>query len=132
MSLILIGYWDDRAEIYPSAHALVAHEWDEVERDLVVDHLRRGFVARAFMGYANCRICKAQVGNLEFSDGIYVWPEGLSHYVSEHGVRLPGSFVDHVIEFTESLEDQATDDVWWKSAADVRSTVWLDQPRANS
>ena len=30
---------------------------------------------------------------MEFTDGIWRWPEGLVHYVEEHGVRLPESFV---------------------------------------
>lgn len=31
------------------------------------------------------------------SDGTWLWPEGLSHYVREHGVVLPEEFVVHAL-----------------------------------
>jgi len=37
------------------------------------------------------------MGELEMSDGIYVWPDGLAHYIEEHNVRLPEEFVAHVL-----------------------------------
>ena len=36
------------------------------------------------------------MGPSEFSDGVWVWPEGLVHYVLEHAVRLPEEFLRHV------------------------------------
>jgi hypothetical protein len=29
------------------------------------------------------------------SDGVWLWPEGLAHYVDKHGIRLPDEFVAH-------------------------------------
>ena len=37
-----------------------------------------------------------QNGSGERSDGTYLWPEGLSHYVREHSVRLPQAIVQHI------------------------------------
>ncbi len=44
----------------------------------------------SYRGYSECRICGASNGNREFkgNDRLPGWPEGLSHYVREHGLRL--------------------------------------------
>ncbi|MFI5707785.1 hypothetical protein [Kribbella sp. NPDC051620] len=68
------------------------------------------------MGYSPCRLCDSTTnGSLELSDGVYVWPEGLKHYVSDHGLRPPRSFVEHVIEMSEAFEDAGRDESWWRS-----------------
>lgn len=38
------------------------------------------------------------VGNLDVSDGTWIWPEGLRHYVEAHNVTLPPAFVQHAQE----------------------------------
>jgi hypothetical protein len=63
------------------------------------------------------------VGSGELSDGRYVWPEGLAHYVAEHGVRLPNEFVHHVLAGPASTAegigsknfDTIVDDQWWRA-----------------
>ncbi len=121
--LILIGYWrreagngwsfDDR---WPAPANFVDRSWDVDERDAVSDYLRRGFVVRAYMGYSPCRLCDRETnGNLELSDGVYVWPEGLSHYVLDHGVRLPEPFVAHVMARIEDFETAGRDESWWRA-----------------
>jgi hypothetical protein len=35
------------------------------------------------------------VGVLELSDGKWVWPQGLDHYVRAHKIRLPDEFVTY-------------------------------------
>lgn len=36
------------------------------------------------------------MGHRDLTDGVYVWPEGLAHYVKAHAVRLPDDFLAHV------------------------------------
>jgi len=38
-----------------------------------------------------------EMGSSDLTDGVYVWPEGLVHYVEKHNVRLPTEFVKHVL-----------------------------------
>jgi hypothetical protein len=38
------------------------------------------------------------LGSVEYSDGRFIWPEGLAHYVEEHQARLPDEFVDSVLQ----------------------------------
>jgi hypothetical protein len=49
-------------------------------------------------GYSWCRYgCMRSNGSSELSDGLWIWPEGLSHYVREHRLALlPPEFLDRV------------------------------------
>lgn len=41
-----------------------------------------------------CRLCGSPNGSAEQTDGEnFVWPQGLTHYVEKHGVRLPRDVV---------------------------------------
>lgn len=113
--LILIGYWaGERAEGWPSPGDFVDESWDPDARDMVADYLQRGFVVRAYMGYSPCRICGRNNGDLELSDGTFVWPDGLVHYVTDHAVRLPERFVSHVSREIASYETAGREESWWR------------------
>ena len=75
-------------------------EWDLAERRLVAHHLRSAKRADSCLGYSWCRfhcgVDDAKMGDSDFSDGLWLWPEGLAHYVLEHAVRLPEEFLRHV------------------------------------
>ena len=45
------------------------------------------------------------MGCTTLTDGKYVWPEGLAHYVSEHAVRLPEDFVRHSLGNLRALRE---------------------------
>jgi hypothetical protein len=57
------------------------------------------------------------------TDGKYIWPKGLSHYIENHNVWLPDIFIDHVISNKDiKTENINTDDesdegdmTWWTS-----------------
>ncbi len=116
-TLIRIGYWQAEAtDGWPDVTAFIDASWNADDRERVVDHLRHGSLARAYMGFSTCRVCGARNGSLELTDGKYIWPEGLAHYVEAHGVRLPDDFVRHVGEIREAHEDAEVDDRWWREA----------------
>jgi hypothetical protein len=115
MSLVRLGYWfGDQSPGWPDVRAFIDADWDADERADVVSYLGRGLVARRYLGFSSCRICGQAVGSLELSDGVFIWPEGLAHYASEHSVRLPLRFVEHVAERTAELEEAVVDDRWWR------------------
>jgi hypothetical protein len=123
MSLVRIGYWrDDRTQGWPDVRRFVDLNWDASEREKVADHLRRGFVARAYLGKSRCRLCGEPVGSLELSDGVFIWPDGLVHYVETHGVRLPGRFVEHVGQWTDTIEGADVDEEWWRNQTELDLT----------
>ena len=51
----------------------------------------------AFCGSSDCRCCGRSNGHEDVSDGTFVWPSGLAHYVADHAVELPAEFVAHVL-----------------------------------
>lgn len=116
--LTLLGYWSgpDAVGSWPSPAEFVDLSWNEDDRDFIASYLWQGQVARAYMGYSRCRFCGQDNGDLELSDGTFVWPSGLAHYITEHGVRLPEKFVQHAHARTESLEEAERDLGWWTSA----------------
>lgn len=116
--LILIGYWagPDTTGPWPAAEDFVDLTWDEDERSLIVDYLGRGHVLWGTMGWSRCRLCGRRNGDLELTDGTYLWPDGLVHYVEDHAVRLPEVFVEHVTARMERLEEAGRDPGWWSSA----------------
>jgi len=110
----LIGYWrNDAHPEWPDPHDFVDETWDGEERELVARYLREGFVPWVALGYSPCRICGKPNGSAEYTDGVFIWPEGLSHYVKEHSVRLPRRVVDHVLAQIDALHPETVDRSWW-------------------
>lgn len=115
MALTRLGYWlGDEAPGWPDVRSFIDPGWDVDERAEVALYLRQGSVAARYMGFSFCRICGENVGALELSDGTFLWPQGLAHYVSEHSVRMPHRFVQHMNERRNELEEAAVDDRWWR------------------
>ena len=115
MKLTRVGYWASETQReWPEVKDLVDADWDEAEKEKLATYLSHGILARAYLGKSTCRICESPNGSTELTDGTYVWPEGLSHYVLEHNVRIPAPFVEHALEVTESIENAEIDDSWWR------------------
>jgi len=97
-----IGYWfNERAPSgYPRPQRLVG-TWDPAERARVAAYLRAGDELEQYRGWSYCRfacgIPDRQMGSRDLTDGRFVWPEGLAHYVEAHAVRLPDHFVAHAL-----------------------------------
>lgn len=58
------------------------------------------------------------LGCAERTDGIFVWPEGLVHYVESHDVRLPEEFTQHVLAHESPKKAEVSfetprDIDWW-------------------
>jgi hypothetical protein len=53
-----------------------------------------------YLGWSWCRLgCPRipdDIGTDDFTDGTYLFPEGLAHYVRRHAVRPPTEFLEHV------------------------------------
>ena len=72
--------------------------WQPAELESLVRDLRSAPVALATAaGSEPCLLCsrKFPVGSFS-SDGVWLWPSDLWHYVEAHGVRVPEPFAEHV------------------------------------
>jgi hypothetical protein len=116
MVLTLIGYWKSEADTtLPDPADFVDALWDESERDTVSQYLAGGTITRTSLGFSSCRLCGVQNGSVEYSDGTYLWPQGLGHYVEEHAVRLPDEVVRHATTRLQELEDGGTSLTRWRA-----------------
>tara|TARA_R110002072_G_scaffold302713_1_gene487909 strand:- start:948 stop:1358 length:411 start_codon:yes stop_codon:yes gene_type:complete len=99
-----LGYWRSEQEPdFPDPSAFIDEDWDPSQRAEVAAYLARGARVMTFAGYSTCRMCGfARKGDSCLNDERYVWPEGLVHYLEEHGLRPPGEFVRHVLSITRS------------------------------
>lgn len=86
----------------PHPADLVRQDWDPVEIAAVVAYLRSGKEWVRYNGWSYCRfgcgIVPPALGDRDLTDGVWVWPEGLAHYVEAHTVRLPEEFLHHMRE----------------------------------
>ena len=99
-----LGYWRTRDRRFrdprPDPKDFVDLSWDPAERARVVLHLRAGATVFTWVGSSTCRFCGLRpCGWSDLTDGVYGWPEGLAHYVDDHGLRPPDEFVRHVLNF---------------------------------
>jgi hypothetical protein len=102
--LLLVGLWADGEHLDTTAclgwihpRHLQAPGWQADEKPRILAWLRGGAEWAGYMGQSRCRFagCAAQgLGSTERTDGVWIWPEGLAHYVEEHDVRLPDAFLE--------------------------------------
>jgi len=79
------------------------------------------------MGHSHCRFdeCSVpdqQMGSRDLTDGTWVWPEGLAHYVEAHEVSLPEAFVEHSVRQAGSgLPERSVD-----PSRELDGSAWLE------
>lgn len=116
-----IGYWHSIQEPnFPDPGNFVDKEWDKEERKSIFKYLQLGQSMLGFMGVSWCRFrCGgSDLGAGEFTDGKYVWPKGLDHYIDKHEVRLPTDVVAFMLS-NKNPEAVIDDDIdidltWWR------------------
>jgi hypothetical protein len=95
---IPVGFWCSRQEPdLPDPHDFVDDTWDASQREAVIAHLEAAAVRASYKGFSWCRICGRGNGSVDRTDGTFHWPDGLSHYLRAHGVRLPPSVVQRML-----------------------------------
>lgn len=130
MTLQRIGYWQaDLFDDYPLPQEVEGELPGEVRRKLV-RHLNSGALFEQYRGYSWCRCgCEGDNGSSELTDGVWVWPEGLAHYVQEHSCMLPPEILEHIGAQTSSSRSPAAiverdgpvdESVWTRWAAQHR------------
>lgn len=81
--------------LLPHPQILVGPPGSAGDPQQVAEYLRQGRRFSSSEGFSYCRFgCGNDCnGCMDLTDGEWVWPEGLAHYVEQHAVRLPDAFV---------------------------------------
>jgi hypothetical protein len=126
-TLIAIGYWySDSEPDLPKPQNFVDPGIDDGLKTIVLEYLANGKRLHDWMGYSYCRFnCGTpahQMGNACITDGKFIWPEGLTHYIKQHSIWLPELFITHLRSDskskTKTIEvDEMTFGTyeWWKT-----------------
>jgi hypothetical protein len=134
MILRLIGYWKGNnknsfgGKHYPDPAEMVDENWDKEIKGKVIAYLENGILHSAQRGWSSCRFCGKSNGSTELTDGVFIWPEGLVHYLKEHQVRLPRMFVQHCLtyKFDEKVLKKELEN-WWDNqggVSNIRQDWW--------
>lgn len=85
---------------FPDPRRLVCAGRYPADREAIAAYLRRGHKYAGWRGVSYCRfrcgIDDFEMGSRCLTDGAWVWPEGLPHYVEAHSVLLPEEFITQV------------------------------------
>jgi hypothetical protein len=124
-----IGWWIETVadENFPAPQELTSKVPVQGKTKLA-DYLGRGLRLIQYRGYSWCRfVCGIEdnkMGSWDLTDGIWVWPEGLSHYVDVHNVILPEEFVRHAMSEPSPTKPSDShkydEDYWIRWSADRR------------
>jgi hypothetical protein len=94
------GYWRVRdAEAHlPRLADFIDPTWQPEDKKRLIDYLRGAPLALATCaGFVKCLLCSRQLElGSHRSDGTWLWPDDLAHYVEEHEVRLPTNLEQHI------------------------------------
>lgn len=124
--LKIIGYWHSLSEPdFPDPANFIEDPIDESVKECTLTYLRAGIKTNAiYLGSSWCRFrCGNQnLGSAEYTDGQYVWPEGLQHYIEHHNLRLPQIIVDKILNVpipkTVDIDENKLLEIdyeWWKN-----------------
>jgi hypothetical protein len=125
--LELVGYWHaHEGDGLPHPQQLRQPRWEWRRRRRIVRYLLGGTEYLQYRGWSHCRFGGLRPnGSRDLTDGTWVWPEGLAHYVRAHGVRLPDEFVAHMAAHdfrppppaSPSLHSRDVSDDFWRQWA---------------
>ena len=98
-----VGFWQGDDEPYTiDPHDLVDPSWEKSNRGKIIEYLKNGHVVDNYFGYSWCRfkcgIDDSSMGDADLTDGEWIWPEGLFHYIEKHNVKLPDEFIARMKE----------------------------------
>ena len=92
------GFWGEEAELFgefdPDDHI----DEPPADKDRLVEYLRNApAVVEMPTSPVNCDLCDQELdASIYRSDGEWLWPDSLEHWVREHDVILPDRLVAHI------------------------------------
>lgn len=103
LRLKAVGFWehpDGIASWTRDPRHYVDPDWPEEDREVVASYLSEGIAVWTFKSLWECQFDQCpggwKLGESELSDGVWIWPDMLAHYVRDHAVGLPPGFLETV------------------------------------
>jgi len=92
------GFWQTEPEndpMLPVVKDFIDPSWNPDDKDRIIAYLTNApIVVAAATDSEDCLLCSSdQLTSCFQSDGSWLWPEDLAHYVACHGVVLPNRLV---------------------------------------
>lgn len=97
-----IGYWkSDNYPELPDPEFLVEEDFTISANKAICEYLENSIEIAHYRGFSFCRFdCKIiPPGVSDNTDGEFIFPSGLIHYVRDHKVQLPDEFVQKAIRY---------------------------------
>ncbi len=97
-----VGFWRSGEQPHlPRPEKYVDHTWDPEERKWVISYFDACYFTPYFQaGVSWCRMgcadIPADIGSQNLTDGTWIFPEGLVHYLIHHNVKPPSKFLHHI------------------------------------
>ena len=97
-----VGFWrSEREPFLPDPKTFVDESWDASERQGVIAYLESSYYMPVAQGGPSwCRFgCSPRptdIGTQDLTDGTWLFPEGLVHYLRSHAVKPPAEFLEHI------------------------------------
>jgi len=65
---------------------------------MIEAYLQSGNLVAASPISTKCHLCSHEIDTSKvfLTDGVWMWPKDLGHYVLEHNLQLPETFLDHI------------------------------------
>lgn len=97
------GFWRTSADAKPFnaplLNEIIDSEWNPTDINRIVNYLRQcPVVIGTSTPPIACAMCDHKIPNpsIQRTDGVWIWPEVLTHYVEMHHVRLPDRMTEHI------------------------------------
>ncbi|WP_442266752.1 hypothetical protein ACSIGC_03370 [Tenacibaculum sp. ZS6-P6] len=66
-------------------------------KDKILKYLNNGYKVSTVSTIQQCEICNKPAGPINyFSDGYWIWPKWLNHYLTEHNIKFPKKFLERM------------------------------------
>jgi hypothetical protein len=95
----------------PTLDAITDPNWDISRKTEILEYLRTAPMALgSFAKPTYCCLCGENLGDPGCfrTDNLWLWPNMLYHFVSKHDVRLPDSFIEHIVESKYQVPDSVS------------------------
>ncbi len=95
------GFWRDghgKDDHLPLLKLWIEPNWQPSDRADLVRYIEQSPVVVAASNVQSpCPICGRLLSSSSFqSDGVWLWPQDLIHYLAEHWIRIPDEFADRI------------------------------------